>query len=68
MNTEYYKEYTPPTIPMVEWSDTQLNDEVQWLGMHMIEINPIGERREQISKRLAHATMEQMIRYNASHV
>lgn len=67
MNQERYLTYTPPSKPLIEWTDSELFDEVDFLGTHMIELKPIGERREQISKRLAHATMEQMIRYNSTH-
>lgn len=64
MNRERYLNYIPPHTPHVEWSDAQLFDEVDFIATHRIEIGASGEREAQLKKRMAQATLEQMIRYN----
>ena len=68
MEKERYENYTAPTLPHVDWSDEQLFDEVDFIATHRIEIHPTGERDAQLKKRMAQATLEQMMRYNLTHV
>ena len=64
MERERYTKYIKPETPHVEWTDEQLFDEVDWLVTHRNEVRPTGERAEQLKRRMAAATFEQMMRYN----
>lgn len=64
MQPERYTHYTHPEKPHVEWTDNELFDEVDFIATHRINIGATGERDVQLKKRMAQATLEQMIRYN----
>lgn len=68
MQREKYLQYTPPSLPHVEWSDKQLFDEVDFITTHRAEIHPTGERDAQLKRRMGQATLEQLLRYNESHL
>lgn len=67
MKREQYLSYIAPDKPVVEWTDQQLFDEVDFIATHRQEIHPTGEREEQLRKRMAKAVMEQTCRYAETH-
>lgn len=67
MEKDRYLHYIQPEKPIVDWSDEELFDEVDFIATHRINIGATGERDVELKKRMAHATMEQMIRYNVTH-
>ena len=67
MNREQYLHYRAPEKPHTEWTDVELFDEVDFIATHRINIGATGERDVQLKRRMAQATLEQMLRYNERH-
>lgn len=67
MNFEEYKDYISPdtvwNIPLVDFTDQQLQDEGDWLRMHMDRVGHTGERGIQLGQRLGSVAAEQTLRY-----
>lgn len=63
MERERYLKYRSPHTPHVEWSDKQLFDEVDFIATHRAEIQPTGERDQQLKDRMRLAVGEQAVRY-----
>ena len=67
MERERYLTYIPPDKPVVEWTNEELFDEVDFIATHRIEVRSLGERDIELKRRMGRVTFEQMARYSETH-